>query len=29
MANRNFVFDVDGTLTHARQQITEEHKEWF
>ena len=29
MTNRNFVFDVDGTLTHAPQQITAEHKEWF
>ena len=27
--NRNFVFDVDGTLTHARQTITKEHKAWF
>jgi phosphomannomutase len=29
MANRNYVFDVDGTLTHARQEMDPAFKQWF
>ena len=25
----NYVFDVDGTLTHARKEMTPEFHEWF
>ena len=27
--SKNFVFDVDGTLTHARKEMTPEFKTWF
>ena len=25
----NYVFDVDGTLTHARKEMTPDFKSWF
>ena len=29
MSNRNFIFDVDGTLTPSRAKIVEEFRVWF